>query len=100
MNYGNIYTGEISQAQLDALTKATLEDFQAGLVYSEAERVANVSSGTNNETQTPMFVLRRHVVDANDLTRESMRFQNAVRAGNAYKVDPTTTTTTAPTTTT
>lgn len=95
MDYTSIYSGEKTQANLDSLTKATLADFTADLRYAVAERVANVSSSTNNATQTEYFLLRSVVADPNDLVRCSQAFSEHVRAGRAYLVDPTTTTTTA-----
>lgn len=97
------FPGNKTQAQLDALTKPTINDFKVGFVYWVAERVGDDVDGTTSpdgvQKYQHIYVMRDVVVTANTINTDLVEFQSHLRDGSAY-TSPNNGTTTAPATTT
>lgn len=84
-----------SQAQINALTKATLNDFKVNLTYQVPRGIGTVNTGTDDApVWEQRYELITRVVGAWSINQDLVDFQNAINGSGAYNpgVAPSTTT--------
>lgn len=98
--YNNAYTGEITEDQRAGMAKAANKDFTANnFTYYYCEPVGpDTSTPALTTAGAKLYIVRSHLVVADQLVEEARRFAEYVRSGNAYKsATPGSTTTTVST---